>query len=208
MLKRKRIIHKARNKADCLRRCLQDILAEKGQVNYTLVYVPEGKDPVEDTQLINNYAGIITNEFGLVQHQFIGETKNRSAVLQQFAAGDFQVLTAMKCLDEGVDVARTETAIFCSSTGNSRQFIQRRGRILRKHPQKNLATIYDMIVVPEINTISDEANRSMERGILKAELRRVYEFAGLSKYKYTALKILEDVAAEFDIDIFSTEISK
>ena len=49
----------------------------------------------------------------------------------------------MKCLDEGVDVPRTEIAIFCSSTGNPRQYVQRRGRVLRLHDDKEKAIIYD-----------------------------------------------------------------
>jgi superfamily II DNA or RNA helicase len=207
-IKRKRIIHKAHNKADCLRLCLQNILDIKGSIRYTLVYVPEGNDPLLDSRLINDYSAIVTNEFHVSQHQFIGETKNRSAILSQFAAGEIQVLTAMKCLDEGVDVARTETAIFCSSTGNPRQFIQRRGRILRKHQDKRVATIYDMIVVPDIHSITNQSNLSMEKSILQAELRRVYEFASLSKNKYQALKTLEKLASEYEIDIFSTEISQ
>ncbi|HEY8781200.1 MAG TPA: DEAD/DEAH box helicase family protein [Mucilaginibacter sp.] len=207
-IKRKRIIHKAHNKADCLRKCLQNILDIKGCIQYTLVYVPEGNDPLLDTRLINDYSAIVTNEFNVSQHQFIGETKNRGTILNQFAEGEIQVLTAMKCLDEGVDVARTETAIFCSSTGNPRQFIQRRGRILRRHQEKRVATIYDMIVVPDINSIANQSNLSMEKSILQAELRRVYEFASLSKNKYQALKTLENIADEYGIDIFSTEISQ
>ncbi|MDQ9831353.1 helicase-related protein, partial [Acinetobacter baumannii] len=71
----------------------------------------------------------------------------RNLILDQFANGEIEVLTSMKCLDEGVDVPRSEMAIFCASTGNPRQFIQRRGRILRKHPDKHMAVIHDLVVV-------------------------------------------------------------
>lgn len=210
--KRKRIIHKAENKKDCLRDCLKDIIDTKGEIKYTLVYVPEGIESADgidefDRRLIDEYSAIISNEYNVTQHQFIGETDNRSEILSRFASGKLQVLTAMKCLDEGVDVKRTETAIFCSSTGNPRQFIQRRGRILRLHKEKKCATIYDMIVVPDLGQINRDDNISMEKSILRSELKRVYEFASLSKNKYQALKTLEDVAEQFKIDIFSTEIS-
>ena len=109
----------------------------------------------------------------------------------------------MKCLDEGVDIKRAEIAIFCSSTGNPRQFIQRRGRILRTHPDKKFATIYDMVVVPNIDDLYSGDNLQMERSILQGELRRVHEFAGLALNHYQALKVLEDVANKFDIDIYS-----
>ena len=74
---------------------------------------------------------------------------DRNDILQQLQAGQIDVIASMKCLDEGVDIPRAETAIFCSSTGNPRQFIQRRGRILRKHPDKKFAVIHDLVVIPD-----------------------------------------------------------
>ncbi len=210
LLKRKRIIHKAENKKSCLKECLKEIMELKGDIKYTLVYVPEGADNEIDDfdkNLIDEYSSIIANDFGVSQHQFIGETDGRVDILNRFAQGKLNVLTAMKCLDEGVDVKRTEVAVFCSSTGNPRQFIQRRGRILRLHPEKRNATIFDMIAIPDISRMTGSNSISMEKSILRAELKRVYEFASLSKNKYQALKTLETVAEEFDIDIFSTEIS-
>lgn len=85
----------------------------------------------------------------------------------------------MKCLDEGVDVPRSELAIFCSSTGNPRQFIQRRGRVLRKHPDKDFAVLHDLVVVPEVSSHIDSYR--MERALLKSELSRVKNFADLSE---------------------------
>ncbi|MGZ4099822.1 MAG: DEAD/DEAH box helicase family protein, partial [Bacteroidia bacterium] len=129
LLKRKKLIHNAFNKLDALRRILEDLCKTNPKLKYTLVYVPEGNDSrieTEDHKLINRYSKIIAEEFNLSQHQFIGITKGRSKILDQFASGEIAVLTAMKCLDEGIDIKRAEIAIFCASTGNSRQFIQRR----------------------------------------------------------------------------------
>lgn len=210
LLKRKRIIHKAENKLYVFRECLNEILTIKDKIQYTLVYVPEGKSSAfdeEDRKLINEYSTVLTNEFNVRQHQFIGLTENRNEILKRFADGDIEVLTAMKCLDEGVDVKRTELAIFCASTGNPRQFIQRRGRILRKHPKKKYAYIFDMIVIPDLDEKVFGESLKMERTILKSELKRVYEFASMSENKWQALKTLEDVASTYSIDIFSTEIS-
>ena len=134
-------------------------------------------------------------------------TENRTEILKRFAEGEIEVLTAMKCLDEGVDVRRTEIAIFCASTSNPRQFIQRRGRILRKHPDKKIAHIFDMIVVPNLDEKTFDESLKMEQSILRGELKRVYEFASMSENKYQALKTLDDVASEYSIDIFSSEIS-
>src|SRR5699024_1050919 len=78
------------------------------------------------------------------------EIKNsdREKLLKMFELGQIQVLVAIKCLDEGVDVPATKTAYFLSSTSNPREFVQRRGRILRKHNGKTFAKIHDYIVLP------------------------------------------------------------
>lgn len=106
-------------------------------MKYTFVYVPEGEtfeirededeQVLENIRLINQYTREIAkiNENILV-NQFISGLKDRDEILRQFQNGEIDVIASMKCLDEGVDIPRAETAIFCSSTGNPRQFIQRR----------------------------------------------------------------------------------
>ena len=101
--------------------------------------------------------------------------KDRDDILKQFQNGQIDVVASMKCLDEGVDIPRAETAIFCSSTGNPRQFIQRNGRILRKHPAKNHAVIHDLVVIPgyenqlEGSEIFDLEKKNGENGIRKSD---------------------------------------
>ena len=121
-------------------------------------------------------------------------------MLKQFASGELEVLTSMKCLDEGVDVPRSEFAIFCSSTGNPRQFIQRRGRILRTHPEKHMAIIHDLVVAPITNG-SDSA-KLVERNLLKNELKRVQNFALLSDNSSDSIIELEDVIQYYGLSIF------
>ncbi|ASU34251.1 DNA repair helicase [Mucilaginibacter xinganensis] len=206
LLKRKRIIHQASGKFDALRKILGELKNKGLPVKYLLVYVPEGNDDKideDDKKLINTYSRIIAKEFNLSQHQFIGLTTNRQRILSEFSTGHIAVLTAMKCLDEGVDIKRAEIAVFCSSTGNPRQFIQRRGRVLRTHPDKKYATIYDMVVVPSITNQYFESTLQMEKSILQSELKRVHEFAGLSLNHYQALSVLEHVAKEFNLDIYA-----
>ncbi len=105
----------------------------------------------------------------------------------------------MKCLDEGVDVPRSEMAIFCASTGNPRQFIQRRGRILRKHKDKYHAVIHDLIVAPMINSASESFN--MERKLLEMEMRRVRDFASLSENADFTYTELDDITTYYNITI-------
>ena len=121
-------------------------------------------------------------------------------MLADFATGELEVLTSMKCLDEGIDVPRSELAIFCASTGNPRQFIQRRGRILRKHPDKHKAIIHDLVVVPEVTTASESYN--MERNLLKGELKRVRDFATLSENADYAYENLESILSYYNLSLF------
>ena len=94
----------------------------------------------------------------------------------------------MKMLDEGVDVPRAEVGIFCSSTGNPRQFIQRRGRVLRKHRDKTISIIHDLIVIPKIG--QETANYKVEKKLVINELRRVVNFANLGINKTDTFKEL------------------
>ena len=112
----------------------------------------------------------------------------------------------MKCLDEGVDVPRSELAIFCSSTGNPRQFIQRRGRVLRTHQDKKFAELHDLVVVPEISC--NCSSYKMEQSLLKAELDRVKNFALLSENpSYSELE-LREIMNHYGLNLYNNEYIK
>lgn len=216
LLKRKRIIHKAHNKEEVFRQIIQQHFKECGNLKYTLVYAPEGvqidsdiqydttDNPTDDydiDKLIDKYTKIIQEVSPTTTvKKFISGIQNRDEVLRKFSTGEIEVLTSMKCLDEGVDVPRSELAIFCASTGNPRQFIQRRGRILRRHPDKHIAIIHDLVVAPEFD--STEENYNMERNLLKGELQRVKDFAGLSENPAFAYKELEEITNYYNLSIF------
>ena len=216
LLKRKRIIHKAQNKEEVFRQIIKQRFKECGNLKYTLVYVPEGvqldssvqyattDNPIDDTdvdKLIDKYTQIIQEISPTTTvRKFVSGIQDRDEVLRKFSTGETEVLTSMKCLDEGVDVPRSELAIFCASTGNPRQFIQRRGRILRKHPDKHIAIIHDLVVAPEFD--SAEENYNMERNLLKGELQRVKDFAGLSENPAFAYTELEEITNYYNLSIF------
>lgn len=216
LLKRKRIIHKAVGKEQVFKKILEERYREKGNLKYTLVYVPEGNLPDEQADMFDQSDSIENDEF--TEHlidrytqivyevspittvkKFTSETKERNKILADFASGDLEVLTSMKCLDEGVDVPRSEMAIFCASTGNPRQFIQRRGRILRVHKDKYHAIIHDLVVAPLINSTSESFR--MERNMLENELKRVRDFAGLSENADYALIELNDIISYYNLSI-------
>lgn len=218
LLKRKRIVHKAQEKERIFQQIIQERYAEKGDLKYTLVYVPEGARPDDETadvfddietindddysdNLIDTYTRIVQDVSKTTTvKKFVSGIKERNEILEKYACGEIEVLTSMKCLDEGVDVPRSEMAIFCASTGNPRQFIQRRGRILRKHPDKHIAIIHDLVVAPEVNSAQD--NYDMERSLIKSELKRVRDFAVLSENADFAYNELNEILSYYNISLF------
>lgn len=211
LLLRKQIIHKASNKLSAFDDLIK-WLKEENKLNYTLVYAPEGyfDDLFDDSESLGSFdkeehkiCEFYANRIRRISPEtkislFHAGTKDRAFILDRFAQSDLDVLVSMKCLDEGVDVPRTEQAIFCASTGNPRQFVQRRGRILRKSPEKHLATIYDMVVVPSKSR--RVGNYNTEKRLIENELKRVYEFAGLAINQMEALERVQPVLDLYDID--------
>jgi len=78
-------------------------------------------------------------------------------------------LLAIRCLDEGVDVPGCQTAILISSNKSERQFIQRRGRVLRKTSGKEKAVIYDILTFPGVNA---EEGDHITRKVVEDEVER------------------------------------
>lgn len=219
LLKRKRIIHKAENKKAVFEKIIQNRMKEKGNLKYTLVYVPEGNKPDDNEadlfdktdviqtdedslHLIDEYTRTVRDiDSHIVVRQFTSDSSDRELMLRDFADGKIDVLTSMKCLDEGVDVPRSEFAIFCASTGNPRQFIQRRGRVLRIHKDKHVAVIHDLVVVPD-NCFNEESIE-LERNLVAGELKRVRDFATLSENLYDTERELQDVLNHYNLSIFN-----
>ena len=211
LLARKRIIHKARNKKAAFKCILSEEFKHKKNLKYTLVYVPEGMDPDysaidddiendDDNSLINEYTRMVSEtDDSIMVKKFTSKSSDRNEVLKNFEAGNVHVLTSMKCLDEGVDVPRSELAIFCASTGNPRQFIQRRGRVLRLHKDKTNAVIHDLVVVPRINPEAE--NFAMEKNLIKKELERVVDFSELSMNKMDTYGELEEILDYYNLNL-------
>lgn len=203
LMLRKQVLHKAEDKM----RVLKEIISEIGQdkLKYCFVYVPEGYSENEDESILQKMLDTIKHEFpGTTCNTYTGKNskKERIVILKGFENGDINVLLAMKCLDEGVDVPRAEYGIFASSTGNPRQFIQRRGRLLRKHPDKTFAYTYDMIVVPNFKS-SQYSNDffKMEKSLVKGELARVAYFADLATNTHSAKEELQDLVDHYELNL-------
>ncbi|WP_134355968.1 DEAD/DEAH box helicase family protein [Flavobacterium psychrophilum] len=214
LLERKRIIHKAHNKLAVFKNILDKEFNERGNLKYTLVYVPEGIEPnyddvddyiedQDDISLIDEYTRAVSSaDSSIMVKQYTSNTVNRNDVIKGFQQGKIDVLTSMKCLDEGVDVPRSELAIFCASTGNPRQFIQRRGRVLRTHDDKTFAVIHDLVVVPNID---DESTFEMEKSMIKKELERVVDFSNLAINKIDTYNELRPILNHYNLNLYDTQ---
>lgn len=195
--KRQKIIKNAINKYDTFNK----ILNEMGEIKHCLVYCsPEQIYRVQD----------VLNERGIVQHKFTMNEgskpeeeyngySEREFLLQKFAEGAYQALVAMRCLDEGVDVPPAKTAIILASTGNSKQYIQRRGRVLRRFPGKEKAIIYDIIVIPTLSGAINSDFLELERKILKKELKRYREFASIALNSTECLNKIYVIEKKFKV---------
>jgi superfamily II DNA or RNA helicase len=154
-------------------------LKSKDDISHTLVYC--------SPQQIQSVQQIIRDLNKIAQHKFTSEEDairhqpkyenltEREYLLKNFDRGNYDVLVAIKCLDEGVDVPSTKNAILMCSSGNPKEYIQRRGRVLRRYEGKEKAIIYDMTAVP--NLADARLNPEIEQKIFASQLKRLTEFA-------------------------------
>ncbi|WP_158595130.1 DEAD/DEAH box helicase family protein [Oceanobacillus piezotolerans] len=179
LIERARVLSAARNKLYKLK----DLFSEFKDSKYNIVYC--GDSTVDDDKQIDKVVKVLGSTLDMRVHTFTSreDKEERKVLLNRFESGDLQALVAIKCLDEGVDVPATQRAFILASSTNPREFIQRRGRVLRKYPGKKYSYIYDFIVIPrnleEIQRIEPELFNT-ERNLVKRELTRVVEFADLA----------------------------
>ncbi|MEH2393723.1 MAG: DNA phosphorothioation system restriction enzyme [Nostoc sp.] len=178
LMQRARLIGAAENKLTAL----HELMATRRETTHTLFYCSDGShDAGQRSSLrqVKAVAKILGVDLGYKVSTYTAQTtlQEREILRRQFESGELQGLVAIRCLDEGVDIPAIKTAVILSSSGNPRQFIQRRGRVLRPHPAKERATIFDMIVLPPD---LDRETIEVERNLLKKELRRFVEFADLA----------------------------
>lgn len=178
LVKRSRLIGTAENKL----KALYNLMSQRLNTSHTLFYCGDGN--LNHTSSIYNrqveeVTRILGIELGYRINTYTAETSitKRAEITKQLERGELQGLVAIHCLDEGVDIPAIKNAVILASTGNPRQFIQRRGRILRPHLNKNKANLFDMIVLPpEL----DRETYEIEKNLLRKELKRFIEFANLA----------------------------
>ena len=186
---RTRLTQHAANKLVRLRKLMNDGLKNE---THQIIYVAEGRSPETDAKQMDEIERMLRREFGMRVERYYGETdsKRRESLQAQLASGRIHALLAMKCLDEGVDIPSVRIGVISASTQNPRQFVQRRGRLLRRDPKgaKSHATIHDFIVMPPSSLIRKSDS---EKRLIGAELSRAAELADAARNREVLFEILE-----------------
>ena len=162
----------------------ENILEEIPKLHHALIYCSHKQMDRAKEILFNR---------SVVFHQitFHETTKERRKIIDLLAEGAYDATLAIRCLDEGVDIPSAKLGILLASSGNPRQYIQRRGRLLRNYEGKNEAIIYDILVVPYLNRDMIEETSDLEKKIVQKELTRFEEFANSSKNKDEVIKEID-----------------
>jgi len=186
LLKRSNILNSAENKLEKL----SNLIDSQNEISHTLFYCAPGQ--------LNKITSLLGKEKKIKIHKFTykEDNKSRQRILNEFESGMLQGIVAIKCLDEGVDIPSTKTAYILASSSNPREFIQRRGRILRKSIGKSYAIVYDFITFPPLDFLE---NFPIERQIIRKELSRFKEFAQYAINFNSAYECIWEIAMRFNI---------
>ncbi|HRP37054.1 MAG TPA: DEAD/DEAH box helicase family protein [Candidatus Dojkabacteria bacterium] len=190
-IKRARVQNNSVNKLEWIRQSISWM-----PLDYSLFYAGD--------EIFENAKYLLGKELKVRIHEFTSRQSRseRKKLLSDFASQKIQSLMAMKCLDEGVDVPPTRVAYFLASSSNPREFVQRRGRVLRKYQGKDNALIYDLISIPPIKFIETGRKGQKYYAVKSAfakEYRRVQEFASMAINKYDSMNDLFSMADQLDL---------
>ena len=176
--RRRALVEQADLKMDALERALTQTNPQS--ISKTLIYA-SAKPTVEGKTRQITAVNRLLQDLHVNSHQYTGEetrTSKSSSFLEKFEYGDYQVLTAMRVLDEGIDIPETGTAFLLASSTVEREWIQRRGRILRNSPGKQFANLHDFLVVPP------DTGSPSGSSLLSSELRRARSFSQLAENEF------------------------
>lgn len=206
LIKRSRIIAGAKGKLPELQKQIAPFVDDK----YILVYcgattVRDEDDSDFGRRQIDLVAEMLGNTLGMRVGRFTSQesAQERTQIRAAFADGEtLQALVAIKCLDEGVNIPSIKTAFILASSTNPKEYIQRRGRVLRKFPGKEYAAIYDFITLPfPFETLASQNDAIVEstKGLIKRELIRMMDFADIAENPSLTFDLLYELKHGFNI---------
>lgn len=210
LLQRARIVAGAKSKLVELKKLMQNykddthILVYCGATRVQTFEYDESEHDEEGERQIVAVSKILGNELGMkVTHFTSNESaEEREVIKRRFATADpYQAIVAIKCLDEGVNIPSITTAFILASTTNPKEYIQRRGRVLRLANNKPYAVIYDFVTLvkplDEVNPYSTDYN--CERALAKRELARIKEFGEISLNSRDSDELINDLECAYEL---------
>lgn len=215
LIQRARLVAGAIEKIDALKILMKDYVNDNQILVYcgaTRPYNPELDESEQDEEgerqivMISKMLGL---ELGMAVRHFTSNesAKEREQIKYQFAeVNPYQALIAIKCLDEGVNIPSIKTAFILASSTNPKEYIQRRGRVLRKYPGKEYAVIYDFITLPrplkEIDAYED--NRA-EISLARREILRMKEFGYISKNPEETDRMIKEITNAYGLNMLKNQ---
>lgn len=190
LIKRARVIAGTREKLPELKKIIEPYKDDKHLLIYcgaTTIKEVDADEMDFGARQIDLVTNMLGNDMGMRVGRFTSQesSQERAQIRAAFAEGNMlQALVAIKCLDEGVNIPSIKTAFILASSTNPKEYIQRRGRVLRKFPGKDYAVIFDFITLPfpmdEIGFQSQEIINST-KGLVKREIIRMLDFAEIAE---------------------------
>ena len=185
---RRRIIETAHAKLALLRA----VLERRGprSLQKALIYA-SAKNPEQ----FNEIAAMLTDldvRWAPVTQDTTANRPRLAQTLATFGDGGYQVLLAKKVLDEGIDIPSIREAFIVASSTVQREWIQRRGRVLRRHPEKPWAIVHDLLALPPTQLLRPGGTTGMKR-IIRTELDRAYSFAAHARNAAGCGGVLSDL---------------
>lgn len=206
LIKRARVVAGAKSKLSALRNCILPYSKD----NHILIYCgatsyKENDEANDSIRQIDVVADMLGNQLDMRVGRFTSmeSSDERQQIRKTFAEGrQLQALVAIKCLDEGVNIPSIKTAFILASSTNPKEYIQRRGRVLRKFPGKEYAEIYDFITLP-FTMESFLSQRSdvvaSTKGLIVRELRRMMDFASIADNPSETSELIYKLKHAFNI---------
>ena len=212
LIKRARIVAGAANKITTLRGLMADfkddnqILVYCGATTMHDVDYQEGKPPIDEARQIDIVADMLGNDLGMRVTKFTSEenAEERERIKSDFAEGThLQALVAIRCLDEGVNIPSIRTAFIMASSTNPKEYVQRRGRVLRKFPGKRHAVIFDFVTLPiPLDQVAEYDSDVIDsvKTLAKREIERMKDFAAIAENPFDSDSLIAEIQRDYDIE--------
>ena len=209
LLKRARLVAGATEKISTLRRLIENfkddnqILVYCGATTLRDADYREGNPSVDEVRQIDAVVKMLGNELDMRVSKFTSEedADERERIKKSFAEGrQLQALVAIRCLDEGVNIPSIRTAFILASSTNPKEYVQRRGRVLRTFPGKTHAVIYDFVTLPFALDEADETNVADWKSLARRELARVKAFAADASNPFESDSLAMEIQTRFNLD--------